>query len=170
MINENQAFYLIIKTLLSQNQCQKTVVKNTSIIVKRLLDETEMNNSIYCPSLEHINSIMNGKPALHRFPNKMARYIYLACWNIYENFNNSARNVFFDKENILSKDVIIANLCSFKGISSHKAEITYFILNTYLNRFIDSQLLNKLLKSCCNLEYSISEEIDYLQNIHHQLS
>lgn len=162
-LNEKQALYLIITSIMSQSQDTKTVLKNSYTFLEKVTNNFKFSNYMYCSDLNLFMSIMNQRPTLHRFPNKMAKFLYLAFWHIHENYRGSALNVFLDNiGNKLPKDQIINHLCSFKGIANHKAEITYFVLTTFLDETIDSTDFEKISISCISIENSILDEIDYL--------
>ncbi len=75
-------------------------------------------------SVDYIENVIKEKPALHRYPHKMAIYIYEAMKKIIEEYSGDALNIW----NNQSADVIIDRLEEFKGISHKKASLGTLLL------------------------------------------
>ncbi len=67
---------------------------------------------------EHeIEAAIKDKPALHRYPGRIANYLYLASKHIIDNYQGNGANIWSNTD---SAKEIIGRLCAFKGISSKK--------------------------------------------------
>ncbi len=75
-------------------------------------------------SEKDLENIIREKPALHRYPTKMASYIYSAINDIVTKYGSNAENIWKDKR----ADEIVALLEQFKGISHKKASLGTLIL------------------------------------------
>lgn len=75
-------------------------------------------------SVDDVEKAIKEKPALHRYPNRMATYIYDAMKNIVENYNSQAEQIWKDK----TAEEIVSTLEQFKGISHKKASLGTLIL------------------------------------------
>ncbi len=71
-----------------------------------------------------IEKIIKDKPALHRFPSRMANYIYEAMKMIVYNYDGDASNIWKDKD----AEKIIERFEDFKGISHKKASLGTLLL------------------------------------------
>ena len=76
-------------------------------------------------SAESLEAIIKEKPALHRYPRKMAEYIFFAIKKVVEDYNSEAENIW---KNDLNAEHIIARLEEFKGISHKKAALGTLLL------------------------------------------
>ena len=65
------------------------------------------------------------KPALHRYPRKMAEYIFFAVNKIVEEYNSDVKNIW---KNDLNAEHVVAKLEEFKGISHKKAALGTLLL------------------------------------------
>lgn len=74
--------------------------------------------------VDKIEKLIKNKPALHRYPNKMAIYIFEAIKNIVENYDSNAENIWNGK----TAKEIVKNLEKFKGIGHKKASLGSLIL------------------------------------------
>lgn len=73
---------------------------------------------------EDLENFIKAKPALHRYPSRMANYIYNAFLELYKNYNSNAENIWQNK----TAAEIVETLESFKGISHKKAALGTLIL------------------------------------------
>lgn len=67
-----------------------------------------------------LETIIKEKPALHRYPRKMAEYILFAVNKIVNDYNADAENIW---KNDLNAENVVAKLGEFKGISHKKAAL-----------------------------------------------
>ncbi len=73
---------------------------------------------------DELEQVIKTKPALHRYPNRMAMYIYNAMKDVLEKYEGSASNIWEGK----SAEEIVSNLEEFKGISHKKASLGTLLL------------------------------------------
>lgn len=78
---------------------------------------------------EDIENIIREKPSLHRYPSRMANYIYNAMQDIVLKYESNAENIWKNK----SAAEIVAALEQFKGISHKKASLGTLILVRDMN-------------------------------------
>lgn len=71
-----------------------------------------------------LEDIIREKPSLHRYPSRMANYIYNAMINIVSMYDSNAENIWKNK----TAAEIIESLEKFKGISRKKASLGTLIL------------------------------------------
>ncbi len=76
-------------------------------------------------TVESLETLIKEKPALHRYPRKMAEYIFFAINKIVKEYNSDAENIW---RNDLNAEKVIANLEEFKGISHKKAALGALLL------------------------------------------
>lgn len=71
-----------------------------------------------------LEQVIKQKPALHRYPNRMANYIYLAIKKIVNEYNGNAKEIWQNQK----ASVIVQRLEEFKGISHKKASLGTLLL------------------------------------------
>lgn len=76
-------------------------------------------------TVETLESIIKEKPALHRYPRKMAEYIFFAVNKIVEEYNSDVENIW---KNDLNAEHVVEKLEEFKGISHKKAALGALLL------------------------------------------
>lgn len=82
-----------------------------------------------------IENFIKEKPALHRYPSRMANYIYNAINDIVTKYGSNAENIWKNK----SASEIVASLEQFKGISHKKASLGTLILARDINTDISDK-------------------------------
>lgn len=153
-LTEKQSYYLLWVTIMNQSQSSKKVIQNTSELLNRLGSYKVYNQLTHSSILK----CMHTYPKLHRFPNKMADYIYASINIINSKFNGNIIQVFSG-----NKELIIDNLCSFFGINAHKASICFFMLECVRNNKLDEMSYEKLN---CNISMeTIINELDIINNL-----
>jgi endonuclease-3 len=97
------------------------------------------------------------KPALHRFPNRMANYLYFASKTIVDEYNGDPRKLWEQK----NEDEIIDGFSQLKGINHHKACIGLIVLNL-INPSIgcSPEKINTVSVKCTNFFDSIHASLD----------
>lgn len=75
--------------------------------------------------IEKLEQCIKGKPALHRYPSNMAKYIQAACKRLIEVYNSSATNIW--SEGVSAAEIVL-RLEEFKGISHKKAALGMLLL------------------------------------------
>ena len=76
-------------------------------------------------TVESLETIIKEKPALHRYPRKMAEYIFFAVNKIVKEYYSDVENVW---KNDLNAEQVVAKLEEFKGISHKKAALGTLLL------------------------------------------
>lgn len=76
-------------------------------------------------TVESLEAIIKEKPALHRYPRKMAEYIFFAVNKIVNDYNADTENIW---KNDLNAEKVVAKLEEFKGISHKKAALGTLLL------------------------------------------
>ena len=76
-------------------------------------------------NIESLEALIKEKPALHRYPRKMAEYIFFAVNKIVEEYNSDVKNIWI---NDLNAEHVVAKLEEFKGISHKKAALGTLLL------------------------------------------
>lgn len=76
-------------------------------------------------TIESLEAIIKEKPALHRYPRKMAEYIFFAITKIEKEYGLNAENIW---KNDLDAEHVVAKLEEFKGISHKKAALGTLLL------------------------------------------
>ena len=75
-------------------------------------------------TIKDIEEIIKIKPALHRYPSRMALFIYSAMNDIIQKYDGDASNIWVNKK----ADEIVRLLEEFKGISHKKASLGTMLL------------------------------------------
>ena len=76
-------------------------------------------------TVESLEAIIKEKPALHRYPRKMAEYIFFAVNKIVKEYNSDIENAW---KNDLNAEQVVAKFEEFKGISRKKAALGTLLL------------------------------------------
>lgn len=83
-----------------------------------------MDRIIADNSVEDIQSLIHEKPALHRYPSNIGKYLWLAAKKIHEEYEDSAANIW---NNVVAAQVV-ERFESFSGISHKKASLGCLLL------------------------------------------
>ena len=92
--------------------------------LSKRLNTFDFNEIIQKYTIEDIEEVIKTKPALHRYPSRMALYIYSAINDIIQKYNVDANNIWMNR----SADEIVKLLEEFKGISHKKASLGTMLL------------------------------------------
>ena len=76
-------------------------------------------------SASSIEALIKEKPALHRYPGRIAEYIMAAIEKIEKEYDSNAENIW---KNDLDAEHVVAKLEEFKGISHKKAALGALLL------------------------------------------
>lgn len=153
MLNEKQAYFLLWVTLMSQGQRIDNVFRNVQELMERL-------NKLDIVSRKEIEKVFVQPKALHRFPNKMAGYVYEALLTIEAEFGGDVKKIFCGNEKR-----VVNNLLEFKGIGIHKANIGGKVYKMYTNKRIERNCIAENQLHCVSLERSILEEMGILRQM-----
>lgn len=92
--------------------------------LSKRLGNFEFNEILKKFNEKDIENIIRKKPSLHRYPSRMANYIYNAMNDIVTKYNSKAENIWENK----TAEEIVKSLEKFKGISHKKASLGTLIL------------------------------------------
>ena len=76
-------------------------------------------------TVKSLENIIKEKPALHRYPRKIAEYIFFAVNKIVKEYNSDVENIW---KNDLNAEQVVEKLEEFKGISYKKAALGALLL------------------------------------------
>lgn len=76
-------------------------------------------------TVKFLENIIKEKPALHRYPRKIAEYIFFAVNKIVKEYNSDVENIW---KNDLNAEQVVEKLEEFKGISYKKAALGALLL------------------------------------------
>lgn len=86
-------------------------------------------------TIDSLEQIIKAKPSLHRYPNRMATFIYEAMLKILKEYKSDASGIWNNE----SADVIINRFEEFKGISHKKANLGALLLIRDLGKNITNK-------------------------------
>ena len=75
-------------------------------------------------SIEDIQTLLKGKPSLHRYPGSMGRYLWLAAEKLVKEYHSSAKEIWEEA----TAQMIVERLEKFVGISHKKASLACLLL------------------------------------------
>lgn len=93
--------------------------------LKERLGHLDLERIIKESSPEALTILLKEKPALHRYPSNMAKYIYAACELLLEKYDGDAANIWAGEARACD---IVNRLEEFKGISHKKAALGCLLL------------------------------------------
>ncbi|NFH17691.1 endonuclease III [Clostridium botulinum] len=122
IVNNANAF---IFGLISDQSTKAELAWSLPFRLKKRLGHYDMHK-MGSEGYEHeIEAAIKDKPALHRYPGRIANYLYLASKHIIDNYQGNGANIWSNTD---SAKEIIGRLCAFKGISSKKAALGTMLL------------------------------------------
>ena len=111
--------------LISDQSVKAEVAWRLPYNLSKRLGYFDFNRIIEEQSVESLEATIKEKPALHRYPRKMAEYIFFAINTIVEKYDSKVENIWKDD---LNAEHIVAKLEEFKGISHKKAALGTLLL------------------------------------------
>lgn len=93
------------------------------------LGHFSMESIITDYTMEDLQNILRSKPALHRYPGNMGRYLWLAAEKLVTEYHASAKEIWTDA----TAQTIVERLEQFVGISHKKALLARLLLWRDLN-------------------------------------
>lgn len=132
IINNSNAF---IVGLISDQSVKAELAWSLPYNLYKRLNSFDFNYIVNNLTVGDIEDAIKEKPALHRYPNRMATFIYEAMKKILIDYNGDATNIWQNE----SAEVIIQRLEEFKGISHKKASLGTLLLI----RDLDINVLNR---------------------------
>lgn len=121
LINDTNAFLF---GLISDQSVRAEMAWSLPYKLSKRLDTFSMTYIVDNYSIEDIVCAIKDKPALHRYPARIGKYLWLAAQKIVNEYEGIAGNIWDNK----SANVILENLTSFKGISYKKASLACLLL------------------------------------------
>ena len=159
-MNNKQALFVIWNAILNQSQNSEKTLKNTFFLMKRLGLLNDFDECFDRLNYDIISDIMKRKPLIHRFYNKMTYNLCFSVEHIKNDFSKKPCNVF----DTISKEKIIDNLLSFRGIGTHKAEVAYEIVYLYsIHKKNVTEYADRVFQSCPALYYTLNLEFQILE-------
>lgn len=123
LIISNKNAFLI--GLISDQSVKAELAWSLPFRLKERLGYFDVKKIVTESSPEMLAMLIKEKPALHRYPANIARYIYAACELLITKYNGDANNIWNDKA---TASEIIKHLEEFKGISHKKAALGCLLL------------------------------------------
>ena len=106
--------------LISDQSVKAEMAWRLPYLLSRRLGHFDLNRMAREESVSSLEMLIKEKPALHRYPRKMAEYIMSAIEKIENEYGSNAENIW---KNDLNAEHIVAKLEEFKGISHKKAAL-----------------------------------------------
>ena len=122
LINEDPNAFLI--GLISDQSVKAELAWSLPYRLGERLGKFDIVDIANMPIVE-LEQCIKDKPALHRYPSNMAKYIQSACKRLIEVYNSSAANIW---NKGVSAAEIVRRLEEFKGISTKKAALGTLLL------------------------------------------
>ena len=119
--NDPNAF---IMGLISDQSVKAELAWSLPYNLYKRLGTFDLNKILQEYSLSDIEEQIKNKPSLHRYPSRIATYIYSAINDLIREYNGNAENIWKGKSALQ----IVASLEKFKGISHKKASLGTLIL------------------------------------------
>ncbi len=126
VLNNPNAFLI---GLISDQSVKAELAWSLPYKLSQRLNTFDLNKILKDFDTDSLEAIIKEKPALHRYPNRMAMYIYEAIKKIITEYSGNAQNIWDNK----SAKEIVDSLEQFKGISHKKASLGTLILIRDLN-------------------------------------
>lgn len=92
--------------------------------LKDRMSTFEMQDIISRYNIEDIQQFIREKPALHRYPTNIGKYLYFAAEKLVKEYDSNAENIWLNA----SAKKIVKRLEDFKGISHKKASLACLLL------------------------------------------
>lgn len=155
-VQNKKLLILLWITIMNQSQDSKSVLCNIEELCKRIPNEYE---EILVMSQQSVKEAMRYPSCLHRFPNKMATYLYDSLVVINTEFERDVNRVFNEPEDIIEK------VQSFKSVGLHKARICNYIYMLISSGMecINCEDIRNL--GWCIKEQDSVEEISFLREV-----
>ena len=93
--------------------------------LEKRLGYFDFNRILKEERVESLENIIKEKPALHRYPRKMAEYIYTSIEKVANEYSSDISNMWKDNKDA---EIIVKKLEEFKGISYKKAALGTLLL------------------------------------------
>lgn len=119
--NNSNAFLMAV---ISDQSVKAEVAWSLPYKLSKRLEVDDLVDLAHIKTMEEVQAAIKEKPALHRYPSNIGRYLWLASEKLYKDYNQDATNIW----NNSSASEIINRLEQFKGISHKKANLTCLLL------------------------------------------
>ena len=103
--------------------------------LKERMGTFEIKDIVSKYSMDNIQQFIKDKPALHRYPTNIGKYLYLAAEKIMNEYASNAKNIWFNQP----AKIIVKRLEDFKGISHKKASLACLLLIRDMNLNIEDK-------------------------------
>ena len=132
LINNPNAFLL---GLISDQSVKAEIAWSLPYHLKERIGTFDFQKIVHLYDETKLEQVIKSKPALHRYPSRMAVYLLSAIKDILEKYNGNAENIWKNK----TAAEVVKKLEEFKGISHKKASLGALILT----RDLDINILDK---------------------------
>lgn len=132
ILNDLNAFII---GLISDQSVKAEIAWSLPYKLSNRIGNFNLNEIVENYDEKKIENIIKEKPSLHRYPSRMANYIYNAMKDIVNKYDSKAENIWKNK----TAEEIVLLLEQFKGISHKKASLGTLILV----RDLDADVLDK---------------------------
>lgn len=158
-MNNKQALYLLWSTILNQSQVANGTLDKTLDLFERLNLNKNFLTFFKQSTYEKVLESILRKPVIHRFPNRMAEYLYFSIQFIIRKYKNNPYLVF---ENFNSFFELKTRLMEFRGIGEHKANIAVCIFKKFIKE--EDFIINEK-NNCSSLFFTLDKEMCILSRL-----
>lgn len=121
VLNDPNAFLF---GLIADQSVRAEIAWSLPYKLSQRLGHFSMESIISDYTIEDIQNALKDKPALHRYPGNMARYLWLAAEKLVAEYHSSAEEIWKDA----TAQTIVSRLEKFVGISHKKASLACLLL------------------------------------------
>ena len=121
LLNDSNAFLF---GLISDQSVRAEMAWSLPYKLSKRLNSFSMEYISENYSIEDLTSAIKEKPALHRYPVQIGKYLWLAAQKVINEYEGIAENIWING----SAKEVLENLMSFKGISHKKASLACLLL------------------------------------------
>lgn len=131
MLSENEKDFILSNMnafligLISDQSVKAEIAWSLPYKLKERLGHFDIFKIATMISIEQLTMVIKQKPALHRYPGNIAKYIIAACQMIIEKYDGDAKNIWSHRE---TASQIIERLEEFSGIGHKKAALGCLLL------------------------------------------
>lgn len=111
--------------LISDQSVKAEIAWRLPYYLSKRLGYFDFNKIAKNETVESLETIIKEKPALHRYPRKMAEYIFFAINKIVNEYDSNAENIWKNDSNA---EHVVTKMEEFKGISHKKAALGTLLL------------------------------------------
>lgn len=130
-------YYLLLIAVLADQSVKSEIAWRLPRRLMERIGKHNLNPYWVVSNKSLVSEALKTKPALHRFPQKMADFIVSMSQTVIDEYDGSVDNLLLNTQNY---DVFVKNMKKIKGISDKKANLLFLILTLDFNvTFSNSQ-------------------------------